>query len=471
MNYKKTKIVCTIGPSSWDINILKGLIDKGMNVARINGAFADLEELKRVGDLIKSLSNDVALMLDIKGHEVRLNKFEEDIPIHKDDIIEIGKEGDRIFPITYLDLYKDVEPGQIIIIDKGYAELKIEKIENEKIYCKVIRGDYIKGGKGLNIPGSHLSNPPLTQRDIDQIEFVIKNDWDFVSASFIRNENDAESVRNHLKHSKLQLIAKIEDQQGIDNFDQILKIVDGIMIARGDMGTELPYEKLPIIQKEIIYACNKAAKPVITATNMLESMIEFPYPTRAEITDIANAVLDGSDALMTSGETSSGKYPVESIETMNRIAKESEKYLIPSILPPLQLEDKKINVAMANAAYEMFMEIKDINKIVIFTQTGVTARIVARLNLPVQVLAFVLNDTVKRQLNLSKGITSYVLNKTWSDRDHAVSDMLEFGIQNNIFKQEDKILLIGNTDRSKDHGLNYPNIFEYIEIKNYIDKK
>ncbi len=473
MKNKRTKIVCTIGPSTWDIDSIKGIIEKGMNVARINGAFADLVELKRVADSIRSISSDVALMLDIKGHEVRLNKFDEAIPIKEGDEVILGQEDDRIFPSTYLDLYKDLSVGQVIVIDKGSAELVVEKIEDKKIFCKVKRGDFIKGGKGMNLPGSHLSNPPLTSRDIEQIEFIIKDNWDFVAASFIRNDKDILEIRKHLNDSKVQLIAKIEDQQGVDNFESILAVSDGIMIARGDMGSEIPFERLPIIQKEIIFSCNQAAKPVITATNMLESMVDAPFPTRAEITDVANAVLDGSDALMTSAETSSGKYPIQSVETMAKISGESEKYIEPTIIEPIQLEDKKINVAMANAAYEMYMELSDINKIVVFTQTGATARIISRLNMPVETFAFVMNDTIKRQLNLTKGITSYVINKTWVDRDEVVKGMIYFGIENNIFNKSDKILLIASSTRScdKENCPIYPNIFEYIEISNFLDKE
>ena len=473
MDNKRTKIVCTIGPSTWIPENLKGIIEKGMNVARINGAFADLDELKRVAEAIRAISNDVALMLDIKGHEVRLNKFDEPIPVKEGDEVVLGQEEDRIYTSTYLDLYKDINPGQIIIIDKGAVELVVEKIEDKKIYCRVKRGDIIKGGKGMNIPGSHLSNPPLTAKDIEQIDFVIKDNWDFVAASFIRNENDILEVRKHLGDSKIQLIAKIEDQQGVDNFESILKVSDGIMIARGDMGSEIPFERLPIIQKEIIYACNQAAKPVITATNMLESMVEAPFPTRAEITDVANAVLDGSDSLMTSAETSSGKYPIASVETMTKISKESEKHIEATLIEPLQLEDKKINVAMANAAYEMYMELEDITKIVVFTQTGATARIISRLNIPVDTIAFVMNDTVKRQLNLTKGIKSFVINKTWVDRDQVVKGMIYFGIENNIFTKSDKILLIGNSKRTSENGQDpkYPNIFEYIEISEFLDKE
>lgn len=466
---KKTKIVCTIGPSSWDENVLAGLVKNGMNVARINGAFADIDELKRVATSIRNISEDVALMLDIKGHEVRLNKFDEPLIINKGDEVVLGIKGDRLYPATYPELHKDIKEGQIIILDKGAAKMEVVKIADGRIYAKVINGKEIKSGKGMNFPGAHLKNPPLTAKDVDQINFIIQDKWDFVAASFIRDQNDALYVKKYIANTQLQLIAKIEDQQGVDNFDDILRVVDGIMIARGDMGTELPFEKLPIIQKELIFKCNQAAKPVITATNMLESMIDNPFPTRAEITDVANAVLDGSDAIMTSGETSSGKYPVECVETMTKIAKESEQYLVPEILPALQLEDMKINLAMANAAYEVYSQLEEINKIVVYTRSGVTARILARLNLPLRIIAFVANEHTKRQLGLSKGVEAHILNKYWVDRDQAIKDMITNGYEMGALKKDDKVLLIGNSTRTGKGVVNYPNIFEYIEVKNYLD--
>src|SRR3990172_442029 len=355
--FKRTKIVCTIGPSSWPVPVLTKMVEAGMNVARLNGAFADVAELDRVAKLVRSISPDVALLLDIKGHEVRLNKFSEDIAVEPGKEIIIGStDKDPIYPITYPELYKEITAGQLILIDKGETKLVLKRIEDGKIYASVVNGTVIKGGKGMNFPGAKLSNPALTPRDIEQIAFCVKDNWEFVAASFVRNAEDVRTVRKHLEGSSTRLISKIEDQQGADNFDEILKESDGIMVARGDMGAEIPIERLPILQKEFIYKCNQAAKPVITATNMLESMIEKPLPTRAEITDVANAVLDGTDALMTSGETSGGKYPLESVETMSKIAVENEKYLLPDIMDALQLDDHYVGVAMANAAFQVRSE-------------------------------------------------------------------------------------------------------------------
>ena len=464
-NTKNTKIVCTIGPSSWDPEIITKMIKEGMNVARINGAFADIAELKRVATIIRNVSKDIALMLDIKGHEIRLNKFSEKIHVTTGQEVVIGSSTtDRLFPMTYLNLYKDIEAGQTLIIDKGAVFMKVTKIENKNIYCKVTSGELIESGKGMNIPGSRLNNPSLTEIDIEQIRFVVQDDWDFVAGSFIRNTKDIDDIKKILGQSKIKIISKIEDQQGIDNISFIIEASDGIMIARGDMGTEIPYERLPILQKEIIYKCNLAAKPVIVATNMLESMIEKSMPTRAEITDVSNAVLDGTDAIMTSGETSTGKYPVETLITMTRICKESEKYLIPEILKSVGLNESKISVAISNAAFEFILEMEDITKILIYSRKGKIPRIIARLNLPTQIIALVNNETLKRQLNLTKNVTSYVFDKDYTDRDVAIKGIIEFGLENKVLTKEDKILLIGNLNFKYQGKDVRSSIFEFRDI-------
>jgi pyruvate kinase len=468
---KRTKIVCTIGPSSWDPNILRQMFESGMNIARVNGAFADVPELKRVGDMIRNISPDIALMLDIKGHEVRLNKFEEKIHIKPGDEFVLGScSDDAVYPITYPDLYKDLTPGQPIILDKGNAQLEVLRIENNKIICKVIQGEVIESGKGMNLPGSKLHNPSLTKIDKEQIEYVVGAQWDFIAGSFIRSANDIEDIKKVTGDSEIKIIAKIEDQQGVDNINDIIAASYGIMIARGDMGTEMPFEKLPIIQKELIYKCNKAGKPVITATNMLESMIEKSMPTRAEITDVANAVLDGTDAIMTSGETSSGKYPVETIITMTKIALESEQYLVPEIIETLNLDDHKISVAMANAAFEFIAQVPEITKVIVYSKTGLFPRLISRLNLPVEIFTFVSNDTLKRQLSMTKNVTAFVFNGNFQDRDKAVKGIINFGIEGGTMTANDKILLIGNLDISNDGAYNHSNIFEYIDISKALDK-
>lgn len=467
---KRTKIVATIGPSSWTPEVMSEMITLGVNVARINGAFADVPELKRVAEVVRAESKDVAMLLDIKGHEVRLNKFSENLQVKPGDEVILGSsEADAIYPITYPELWKDIKAGQILFVDKGITTLKVKKIESGKIFCEVINGNVIASGKGMNTPGAKLNNPTITKRDIEQIKFAIEDKWEFIAASFVRNADDIRAVKEVTGDSPIKIIAKIEDQQGVDNIDEIIEIADGIMVARGDMGSEMPYETLPILQKEIIFKCNQAAKPVITATNMLESMIDNIMPTRAEITDVANAVLDGSDALMTSGETTSGKYPVETIEAMARISGEMEKYIHPEIIEHSDEKEYPVHIAMANAAFEFIMGLTDVTKIIVYSHTGVTPRLLSRHNLPIPVIALVKNDTLKRQLALTKNVTAYTFNQEFTDRDNAVLAMLKSAKAEGAISIDDKVLMIGNCNYSKAKKSTHPNIFEYVIVKDLLD--
>lgn len=465
MNKKKTKIVCTIGPASWEPSVLSKLIEAGMNVARINGAFADLDELDRVAGLIRSISDNVALMLDIKGLEVRLNKFSETLPVAPGQEIMIGSsDRDPIFPITYPQLHKDIKVGQKILVDKGEVVMHVTNIMDNRIFAKVESGSVIAPGKGLSLPGAQLNNEPLTQRDIEQIKHVNKRHWDFIALSFVRNAGDITKIKDILGDSALKVIAKIEDGQGVDNIDAIIKVADGVMVARGDLGTELPLEKLPIIQKNIIYKCNQAAKPVITATNMLESMTEKVFPTRAEVTDVANAVLEGTDALMTSGETANGKYPVESVEMMSRIAFENEKYVDPEVIESMQLEHKQIAVAICKAAFEMAATV-DLSKIFVITQDGGTARILARYMLKTPIYAFVASEINKRQLELTRGVYPFIFPKQYKDRDAAIHAIVTFALDEKLISKKDKILVVGRAAESLTF---FPNIFEYINVEEFL---
>jgi pyruvate kinase len=369
-----------------------------------------------------------------------------------------------------MDLYKYISAGQKMIIDKGSVELEVFKIDNGNIFCKVIRGDALESGKGVNLPGSKLNNPSITSKDKEQIKFAIEDNWDFIAGSFIRNTKDLFDIKEVTGNSPIKIIAKIEDQQGVDNIDEIIEVTDAVMIARGDMGSEIPLEKLPIIQKDIIFKCNKAAKPVIVATDMLESMIEKPMPTRAEITDVANAILDGADAIMTSGETSNGKYPVETVKIMSRIAIENEKYLIPDLLDTTGSQNDKISIAITNAAFVFAMDIEDINKIIVYTKKGKTPKLLSRLDLPIEIIALVENETLVRQLNLSKNVNAFLFKKDYSDRDLAVKGIIENIVEQKIVEKSDKILLVGHLELNEKYEHNHTNIFEYIDISNTLDK-
>ncbi|NMB26800.1 MAG: pyruvate kinase, partial [Tissierellia bacterium] len=313
---KKTKIVCTIGPSSKKEEVLQELFLNGLNVARLNFSHGTHEEHKETIDIIKKtrerLDLPIGIMLDTKGPEIRIGNFkEEEIELTEGDNFTLTTKdiiGDKtIVSVLYQDLPKDVKEGDRILIDDGLVEVKVEEIINgTDIMCKVLNGGTLKDHKGINIPNVSINLPAITKRDIEDIKFGIDNDIDFIAASFIRKATDVLEIRKILEENNgehIQIISKIENQEGFDNIDEIIEASDGIMVARGDLGVEILTEEIPLIQKKIIKKCNIAGKPVITATQMLDSMIRNPRPTRAEVTDVANAILDGSDAIMLSGET------------------------------------------------------------------------------------------------------------------------------------------------------------------------
>ena len=320
INTKRTKIVCTIGPATNDVEILKKMILAGMNVARLNfshGSFADQEGFyNKIKQASAEVGLPVAILLDTQGPEIRTGKLvenpvtlkaEETFTLVNDDII-----GDNTkTSITYKDLYKDVEPGTTILIDDGKIELEVEKIEGKDIVCKVMNGGDLGNRKSINVPGRHINLPALKEKDINDLIDGCKYDFDYIAASFIRSADDVKAIRKVLDENggeKIKIISKIESQEGIDNFDEILEVSDGIMVARGDMGVEIPMEEVPIVQKQLIKKCNTAGKIVITATQMLESMTTNPRPTRAEVSDVANAIFDLTGAVMLSGESAMGKY-------------------------------------------------------------------------------------------------------------------------------------------------------------------
>ena len=324
---RKTKIVCTIGPASDDPTILQALIENGMNVARLNFSHGDyqeqLERVNRIKGISKSTGIPCALLMDTKGPEIRTGVFEGDdyrtaIPTGSNVIIRhkdmIGNAHE--FSVSYKDLHRDLSVGSYILIDDGLIRLQVQEIKDKDIYCVVLNGGEVSNHKSINIPDVHINFPSITPKDVDDLKFACEHEFDFIAASFVRKPEDVLAIRKVLQKSggaRIQIIAKIENREGVNNFDQILTVADGIMVARGDLGVEIPAEEVPAVQKRLIKACYTAGKPCIIATQMLDSMIRQPRPTRAEVSDVANAVLDGTSAIMLSGETAAGNYPVESL--------------------------------------------------------------------------------------------------------------------------------------------------------------
>ncbi|WP_338555204.1 pyruvate kinase [Paenibacillus sp. KS-LC4] len=414
---RKTKIVCTIGPSSESLENTKKLIQAGMNVARLNFSHGDFEEhgnrIKNIRQANIELGKTTAILLDTKGPEIRLGKLkEEPIELVQGEKVALTTEeilGDvtRI-PITYTDLPNDVSVGSTILIDDGLIGLTVEDVQGTEIICRIVNSGQIKSKKGVNVPGVNISLPGITEKDANDIVFGIEQGVDFIAASFVRKASDVLEIRELLERHNaghIQIISKIENQQGVDNLDEILEVSDGLMVARGDLGVEIPAEEVPLVQKAMIQKCNRAGKPVITATQMLDSMQRNPRPTRAEASDVANAIFDGTDAIMLSGETAAGKYPVESVQTMARIAERAESALEYREIFTKQANAQQTSVteaisqAVANSAFDLKAK-----AIVTSTQSGFTSRMVSKYRPKAPIIAVTTEETVMRRLALVWGV-------------------------------------------------------------------
>ena len=388
---RKTKIVCTLGPATNDVEIMKQLIHNGMDAARINfshGTYeTHAETIAKLKQAREELNAPIPLILDTKGPEIRVKTFKEDkVRLEEDATFTLTTrevEGDvNIVSVTYADLPKDVHRGSRILIDDGLIELKVEDITETDVVCKVINGGVVKSRKGVNLPGVEVNLPSLMEKDIEDLKFGVENGFDIVAASFIRSAEDVLKIRRVLEENgggQMHIISKIENQQGVENIDKILEASDGIMVARGDLGVEIPPEEVPLVQKILIAKANRIGKPVITATQMLESMVHSPRPTRAEANDVANAIFDGSDAIMLSGETAAGAYPLEAVATMARIALKAESAVDYAAKLANTTEPARVNItnAISMAACATAAELKTA-AITTVTKSGFTARMISR---------------------------------------------------------------------------------------------
>ncbi len=425
-NMRKTKIVCTLGPASNNKVTFSNLVKAGLNVARFNFSHGSHESHKETMDMVKQvreeLNEPIAILLDTKGPEIRLKEIEEGTFLNSgDSFILTSKDligNKNIASITYDKLYQDVKIGDNILIDDGLVRLRVEKIEDGDIYTTVVHGGEIKTKKGVNAPDIRVNLPAITQKDIDDILFGIEQKVDFIAASFIRKAEDVLAIRQILEehNADIQIISKIENREGYDNLDEILSVSDGIMVARGDLGVEIPISEVPIAQKEMIRKCNRVGKPVITATQMLDSMIRNPSPTRAEATDVANAIFDGSDAIMLSGETAAGKYPVEAVVTMDTIARRTERALDYRKLFNIEHDyDKfdKVTVAVSRAVVETANDL-GAKAILTATSSGFTAARVAMHRPEAIIVAATYTDEVRRKMSIIRGVYTAKLGKAVS---------------------------------------------------------
>lgn len=426
---RKTKIICTIGPASQSPEKIREMILAGMNVCRCNFSHGSYEEQKakliNVVTISEELGIPVATLLDTKGPEIRLRNFAQgkvELETGQKFILTTREvEGTKeIVSVTYKEIVKDVKRGSCILLDDGLIELAVEEVTDTDLICRVINAGPISNKKGVNLPGANLSMPFISEQDRSDILFGAEVGFDFIAASFVRCKEDILEVRKLLeeKKSPIKIIAKIENMQGIHNLDEILEVADGIMVARGDMGVEVPMEEVPVIQKMMIKKAVAAGKHVITATQMLESMTKNPRPTRAETTDVANAIYDGTTAIMLSGETASGKYPVEALKTMSKIAERTEKAIHYNERMKKQQSriDQDITTAISHATCTTAANLKAA-AIITVTMSGFTANMISRYKPECPIIACSVNPRVCRQSSLLWGVTPLLIEKKDTTED------------------------------------------------------
>ena len=450
---RRTKIICTLGPATDNPDVLRALMLGGMNAARFNFSHGSHEEhlarLQTFAGIRDSMGLPIATVLDTKGPEIRIRSFEtKSIELHAGDIFTltsrdiVGNQG--VVSVTYPNLPQEVQRGQRILIDDGLVELDVEEIRDTEIICKAANAGTLSANKSINIPGVHISLPALTEQDVSDIIFGIRNDFDFIAASFVRQASDVEAIRKVLRENggeRVQIIAKIENQEGVDNVDAILQAADGIMVARGDLGVEIPAARVPVIQKSMIRKCLQAGKVVITATQMLDSMMRNPRPTRAEVSDVANAVFDGTSCVMLSGETAAGKYPTDALAAMDSIVREAEnsidfwKQFQESGMTP----DSNINDAITHTCC---LTAKDLNAKAILTATnsGHTARMISRFRPACPVAALTMFEKVRRQMAISWGVIPFLTGEV-NSTDRIFSLSSEIALKEGLAQNGDTVVI------------------------------
>ncbi len=450
MSKSLTKIVCTIGPASGDRETLIKLYEAGMSVARLNFSHGDkkqhLKFIENIRETEKAVAGFIGILGDLQGPKIRIGNLKDpQYNLKTGDILKITVKEitgtKEIVSTTYKHLVKDVSIGDIILIDDGNLRLKVTDKDKDTITCRVLNSAVLKPHKGINIPGVELSTPSITEKDIEFIEFAKENNLDFLAVSFVRKPEDILLVKQHLKGAPIKVIAKIERPEALECIEEIIEVADGVMVARGDLGIEIPLERVPFEQKRIISIANAKNKFVITATQMLESMIEHPTPTRAEITDIANAILDGTDAIMLSGETSAGKYPVLAVETMSRVAKTAEKHLKPVLLNEIMQERLKeksdFAISFSAAAISYLLDVKHI---VAFTKSGHTALLISKQKPSTKILTFTTDIRVARQCSAYRGVFP-VLSKEINSIDDIFAFLSPYLKNSGLAESGDKIVL------------------------------
>ena len=470
---KKTKIVATISDNHCDPKFIQELFDNGMNVVRINTAHATIEGATKIIESVRKVSDRIAILIDTKGPEIRLTDLDKDFMVHYGDIVHFAsgaqKQSSRdCLYVSYSKFVEEMPVGTSILVDDGMLEFVVEAKEGNKLRCKAMNEGLVQGKKSINIPSTHLKLPSITQRDIQFINFSVDQNIDFIAHSFVRRKEDVIAVKSILdsRESDIAIISKIENKEGVDNIDEIFDESYGVMVARGDLGIEIPMEQLPVIQKMIIRKGIEKRKPVIVATQMLHSMIRNPRPTRAEVSDIANAIYDGTDAVMLSGETASGKYPLESVKVMTRIAKEIEanynafqRDLEPYIL------SNPVSAQLIRSAVKI-TESLDVKAIVADTFSGKAIRGLSAYRGRNTIYAQCYDKKVMRQLVLSYGVHVDYLPLEKGNNSQFIKEALNQLEHKKIFNPQNLILVIaGNYGR--EHGSSY---IEVATVENLLKK-
>lgn len=473
---RKTKIVATLGPASNTPEMIGRLLQAGVDLFRLNFSHGDHTEKARLIEHIREASRRIgkqaAILADLQGPKIRTGKMAgEGMPLEKGQEVVITTDdclgADGIIPTIYQALPQDVAAGSRILLDDGLLELKVVSVQHNRVHCHVINGGLLKNNKGINLPGVHVSAPSLTEKDLVDLQFCLTADVDYVALSFVRTAEDVEGVKRIIFEAgkNLPVVAKIEKPEALRSFNKILKVADAVMVARGDLGVEMQAEKVPLIQKKIIQACNKAGKPVITATQMLESMIVNPRPTRAETSDVANAIIDGTDAVMLSGETASGCHPVEAVETMVRIARDVEQAGFGSRSDAPVVTTPSIAQAVGEAACRVSASLKA-KAIAVFTQSGSTAALISRFRPNIPIVAFTNGELIQRRLALYWGVHSRSI-EILEHMDQQIS-VAEQELLASGFKKGDIIVIVmgipiearGSTNLMKVHKLGAGRFFE-----------
>lgn len=476
---KQTKIVASISDLRCDRDFIQQLYDAGMNVVRMNTAHADREGLDKLISNVRAVSSKIAIMMDTKGPEIRTTSCKDVIEFRIGDKVKIVgnplmETVKECIAVSYPYFVQDLEVGNEILIDDGDLSLKVTDKDNEYLYCEVQNNSILGSHKSVNIPGVHVKLPSLTEKDCNNILFAIEKDIDFIAHSFVRSRQDVLDIKNilDLHNSQIKIIAKIENQDGVDNIDEILEVADGIMIARGDLAIEVPQERIPGIQRILIRKSVHARKPVIVATQMLHTMIQNPRPTRAEITDIANAIYYRTDALMLSGETAYGKYPIEAVKTMARIAEQAEKDKLEENDIRIPLDDNCDPTAfLAKSTVKAASKIKSIKAIITDVYSGTTARNIAAFRGKLPVFAICYNEKTMRHLALSYGIEPFFMPEKANGQQYYFSALRELIHQGIIAETDMVAYLSGGKEGTRTSFLEInvvKDVLDHAEEEDYI---